>query len=196
MRKILDRKIFAVFALSAFLLASIAVPAVFAVSANGNGQSGKSTTAHLYLFEKDPTTWNIVVDGAWGKMKYNTQGTEFSFVFNGHNLEAGYEYTLIYYPDPWPGTGLICLGSGTVNEGGNVHIANSLNTDDLPAAYDLNSDPTTTTNPDGKTGAKIWLVLSGDVECGNENIPSQMTGWNPTEYLFEYDLINFNDVDV
>ena len=40
-------------------------------------------------------------------------------------------------------------------------------------------------------GAKIWLVLSSDVDCDM----AYMIGWNPTEYLFEYDLINFDDTD-
>ena len=143
------------------------------------GQAGKSNIAHLYLHEKNPDTWLIVEDGAWGKMKYNLSGPEFDFVFNGHGLEIGLEYTLIYYPDPWPGEGLICLGSGTVNEEGNIHIAESVDIGDLPIDADEND------------GAKIWLVLSADVDCDN-NI---MIGWNQAEYLFEYDLITFDDTD-
>ena len=38
-------------------------------------------------------------------------------------------------------------------------------------------------------GAKIWLVLSDDVDCGTKI----MTGWNPTEYLFEGELITFTE---
>ena len=152
------------------------------VLAGKTGQAGKSNIAHLYLHEKDPDTWDIVPDGAWGKMKYNMSGDEFDFVFNGHGLEPGLDYTLIYYPDGWPGNGLICLGNGTVNEEGDVHIAESVDdTGDLPIASDDNY-------PDG---AKIWLVLSDDVDCEN----AQMVGWNPTDYLFEYDLITFNDTD-
>ena len=147
------------------------------VLAGKTGQAGKSNTAHLYLYEKDAVTWDIVEDGAWGKMKYNMSGDEFDFVFNGHGLEPGADYTLIYYPDPWPGTGLICLGSGIVNEEGNIHIAESIELDtDLPIEDDEND------------GAKIWLVLSDDVDCEN----AEMIGWTPTEYLFEYDLITFN----
>jgi hypothetical protein len=93
-------------------------------------------------------------------MKYNLSGTMFDYVFNGHDLMAGEDYTLIYYPDPWPGTGLKCLGSGMANNGGNLNLRNSLVTDDL-------------------LDAKIWLVLSDDVTCD-----VNMTGWNPTEYLF------------
>lgn len=140
------------------------------------GQAGKSNIAHLYLHEKDPDTWEIVEDGAWGKMKYNMSGDEFDFVFNGHGLEPEVDYTLIYYPDPWPGIGLICLGSGTVNEEGDVHIAESVEIESLPIEGDKND------------GAKIWLVLSDDVDCEN----AQMVGWTPTEYLFEEDLITFN----
>jgi len=74
-------------------------------------QAGKSNASHLYLGEKDPTMWERVEGGAWGKMTYNLAGPMFEFVFNGKGLEAGYNFTLIYYPDPWPGAGLICLGS-------------------------------------------------------------------------------------
>ena len=41
-------------------------------------------------------------------------------------------------------------------------------------------------------GAKVWLVLSDDYDGAT----CQMNGWNPTEYLFEYDLISYNDTDI
>jgi hypothetical protein len=156
-------------------LVALAVPVI----AGKHGPAGKSNTGHLYLYEKDPSTWEIVDGGAWGKMKYNLSGPEFDFNFNGHGLEAAEEYLLIYYPDPWPGDDLICLGSGTANKGGNVHIKGSVNTGDLPAENDTNA------------GAKIWLVLLDDVDCFEQ----KMIGWDPTEYLFEYDLITFDDTD-
>jgi hypothetical protein len=148
------------------------------VLAGKTGQAGKSNIAHLYLYEKTgEPDWDIVEGGAWGKMKYNLSGATFDFVFNGHGLEPGTVYTLIYYSDPWPGAGLICLGSGTVNEEGNIHIAESVDTGNLPAEDDANE------------GAKIWLVLSDDVDCEN----AEMTGWTPTEYLFEGELITFTE---
>ena len=147
-------------------------------------RAGKSNVAHLLLYEKDPETWECVEDGAWGKMTYRLSGPEFRFVFNGHGLESDSMYTLIYYPDPWPGEGLICLGEAVADEYGDVHINARVNTCDLPAPYDENE------------GAKIWLVLSDDIDCeGSELEGPQMTGWNPTEYLFEYDLITFDDTD-
>ena len=149
-------------------------------------RAGKSHMGHLILCEKDPVTWECVEDGAWGKMHYRLSGAQFKFVFNGHSLEPDYMYTLIYYPDPWPGEDLICLGEGMADEFGNVHIKARVNTCDLPAPFDENYDD----------GAKIWLVLSSDVDCeGDEDQCPQMVGWDPTEYLFEYDLITFDDTD-
>jgi len=163
------KKLLVVLVASLVLLSLVVVPAL----AGKHGRAGKSNVAHLYLFEKVPSgDWPIVPGGAWGKMKYNLSGSTFDFVFNGHGLEVGFDYTLIYYPDPWPGSDLVCLGTGIGNEEGDVHIRGAADTGDL-------------------TDAKIWLVLSADVECG-----VQMIGWNPTEYLFEHNLIDFDDTDV
>ena len=117
---------------------------------------------------------------AWGKMRYRLSGSMFDFVFNGHELTPGQSYTLIYYPDPWPGQGLICLGTNQANEDANVHIKGFVETGDLPADYDDNTE-----------GAKIWLVLTDDVNCDE----AKMVGWNPSEYLFEHNLITFDDTD-
>ncbi|MHC4642952.1 MAG: hypothetical protein ACYS32_15025 [Planctomycetota bacterium] len=155
--------------MGAIVLSLIAVIIVPVIAKGPSKQAGKSNIAHLYLHEKDPDTWEIVEDGAWG--------SELDFVFNGHALVPGEEYTLIYYPDPWPGDGLIELGSGIANDEGDVHIKESVDTGDLPAEDDENE------------GAKIWLILSSDSDG------SQMVGWNPMEYLFEYDLITFDDTD-
>jgi hypothetical protein len=126
-------------------------------------------------------------DGAWGKMRYRLSGALFEYVFNGRKLIPEEEYTLIYYPDPWPGSGLICLGTGTANRGGNVHIATAADIGtDLPIATDLNNPKNLghETCVLGSTcidGAKIWLVLSSDVDC----VGRSMVGWDPEEYLFE-----------
>jgi hypothetical protein len=139
------------------------------VLAGKDGQAGKSNITHLYLYEKDPDTWNIVEGGAWGKMKHNLSGSTFDFVFNGHGLDAGVDYTLIvYYGTDWPGTG-ICLGSGTANEDGDVHIMGSESTGDL-------------------NDAKIWLVMTDHHDCG-----TGMNTWSPEDYLFENDLITFDE---
>jgi hypothetical protein len=148
------------------------------------GQAGRSNVAFVELWEKDPSTWNIVEDGAWGKLKYNLEGPTFDFVFNGHGLDIGTNYTLIYYADPWPGNNPgAYIASGTANDEGDLHLVGSMELGmDLPHPDDANY-------PDD---AKVRLVLSDDYD----GVTCQMTGWNPTEYLFEYDLISYNDTDI
>lgn len=154
------KKFIAGVSVGAMLLGSMAVPA-FAVKPNGpsavNGLAHPGQASQLYLYEKDPSTWNVVEGGAWGKMTFSAD----SFVFNGHGLEANTDYTLIRYNDPWPGSP-VCLASGTSNNGGNINLSG-----------DMQSG-----------GPKVWLVLSSDVNCG-----VGMSGWHPTEYLFEYNTI-------
>jgi hypothetical protein len=160
--------------LAVIMISIVAISGMVGFAFAGKG-GNKKASANLYLYEKDPTTWEIV-EGAWGKMTYNVEGPAFDFVFNGHGLEPGCEYTLIYYPDPWPGVGMKKLGDGTANAGGNVHIAGCVETGDLPIDTDKND------------GAKIWLVLTDDVNAN-------MIGWTPAEYLFENNLITFDDTD-
>jgi len=178
----MHKRLIAVFLTGLILgLAGLSLASEVALQKPPSGPAGKSHVAHLYLFEKDPNNWAVVWGGAWGKMKYNLWGPKFAFVFNGHRLAPGSDYTLIYYPDPWPGNGLIYLGSGQADMCGDVHIKGAVNTGDLPAGYDANYG----------YGAKIWLALSSDVDCAAK----QMIGWNPTQYLFEYNLITFDDTD-
>jgi len=167
-------------------LTVVALLAAPAMAAGKNGKSGKSNVGHLYLYEKD-SNWEIVEDGAWGKLNYKLSGegeeTMVSGVFNGKDLEVGENYTLIYYPEvapnPWPAGGvpIVVLGEGTANDEGDVHIAGAAiigEPDDQPEIGDYV----------GQTGDKIWLVKTDDIASGN------LTGWNPTEYLFESALIN------
>ena len=146
--------------------------------------SGKSN-AELYLYEKDPSTWEIVEDGARGKLRYNLWGAEFEYGFNGHGLEANTNYSLIYYPEPqttWP-WGVTVIDGGMTNNGGNINLAGSV---DLGMDLTGPADPY---NPEG--GAKIWLVLTADI-----NASSQLAGWNPAEYLFENNLIKYDDTNI
>jgi len=120
----------------------------------------------VWLYEKDPVTWDIVEDGAWGKLIL-ARGKDDMVIFSGHNLDSNVEYTLIRYTEP---TGIwietheaLCLDSGVSGDDGNINLHGDF--------------------LDG--GAKVWLVLSSDVDCET----SKMTAWNPTEYLFENNLI-------
>lgn len=147
----------------------VGIVAVQMVAAKGDNPANDKPNT-LYLYEKDPVTWEIVWDGAWGKMSFKLDGTTIDFVFNGHGLEKDTDYTLISYNDPWPGSP-VCLAAGTSNNGGNIN---------LQGTVDL-----------GKSdGIKIWLVLSSDVDC---SVPA-MIGWNPGEYLFEHNLVPNPDI--
>ena len=165
--------------------------------------------------------WPIIPDNRrWGQMKYNLLGPEFRFSFQGKNLdkpgidETGVPYTLIYYPDPWPGKGLICLGSGEANSGGNLQIHGKTPIPSgLPMPGDGNFSPVKDSKS-GAVGAKIWLALSKDVQCaaakldeeGNPVVdevtgepvivPGEMIGWNPASYLFEGNLIVYQYSEV
>ena len=152
-----------------------------ALAAGKNGPAGKSKVGHLYLYEKAPVelgAWPIVEGGAWGKINYKLLGDTFKqFVFNGHELPAGVEYKLIAYKEPWPGVGLIILGSGSSDEYGDVHIKGT------SGALPVSQYPTPTSDEYDGCGSKIWLVLADDVTAEG------MVGWRPDAYLFESDLI-------
>ncbi len=133
----------------------------------------------------------------WGQMRYNLLGDKFRFSFQGKRLLPETDYTLIYYPDEWPGNGLMCLGANTTNPNGNIQIRGQLEIlTGLPAPYDKNFNPVA---PSGAAGAKIWLVPSADVKCdasgeidaetGLPADPSMLLAWNPASYLFEANLI-------
>jgi hypothetical protein len=173
-----------------------------------SGQNGRSFMGKLYFFEEDPEPEDLIVEEeeeeipeepvdsepgedfideendvleiAWGKMNYNLVGPYFKFVFNGHALEVDTDYTLIYYPN-YPegdGTGLICLGSGTSDEFGNVHMNERVyGLCDLPGPDDTND------------GAQLILVLTDDVDCEGY----AMLEWNPASYLFGFNLMEYDD---
>jgi hypothetical protein len=174
----------AVFALIASVLAGGVALAAPPSEGGLHGPAGKSNVAHLYLYQKDPSTWEIIDSGTWGKMTYNLEGPTFDFVFNGHGLTPNTDYSLIYYADPWPGDNPGALiASGMSNNGGQLHLAGSVELNmDLPGPADANY-------PDG---AKIWLVPSSDYDA----TANKMIKWNPTQYLYEHNLITYDDTDI
>ncbi len=190
----------------------------FAMAEDPNGET---KLGRLYLFQKCDDSlknvegydlytgcpnpgngpWPIILDNnRYGKMDYSLWGPKVKFSFQGKRLLPKTEYTLIYYPDDWPGDGLICLGNGKSNKAGNISINGNKDigtslptpakdTSDNPIDYNFNP-----ISPSGAVGAKIWLVLTNDVNCGNGT--SRMNVWNPTAYLFEYNLIVYERVEM
>ena len=158
--------------LAALAIVSVVTVPVFAMKAGGpsavNGLT-KSKNTHLYLYEKDPDEWFIIEDGLWGKLNINVKQN--SFVFNAHGMTPEISYELICYLDPWPGAGSTSFGTAVADEEGKVHIQGVIALGALPLNEDVG-------------GSKIWLVLDADFDG------TQMTAWNPTSYLFEYDLLS------
>jgi len=126
--------------------------------------------------------WGDVINkGIYGELKYNTKGPTFDYEFDGKAPLKNTDYDLIYYPDPWPGNGLIVIGLGHSDAAGEISFSGSKNLGtDLPISTDANY-------PDG---AKIWLVPSSDHDA------TKMTAWNPAYYLFEFSLIKYDDTDI
>ena len=126
----------------------------------------------MILVEKIPyEDWPVVENGAWGLLsgyygKY--------LMFWGKGLEKNTEYVLIYYGydehnDEWPYA--TCIGIITTDNYGYTGSV-SIKWDYKDFLYD---DIT----------QKFWLVKADDVDCENH----RMVAWNPTEYLFEWDMI-------
>jgi len=138
----------------------------------GNGPA-ESLDNKLFLDNKsgDPD-WYFVADDMWGMLEYSPSGTAFVYDLYAQGLQAGTSYSLIYYADPWPNSGGALIGTHTTDGSGVISVTGQ--------STDIGMDIT-----DGK----IWLVLSDDGDA-------PMTGWNPTEYLFEGNKINYTDTDV
>ena len=149
-------------ALIVVLMLVVAIPAMAAPG--GKDNPANDNPNNLYLYEKD-ANFDIVWDGAWGKLNFKLSDTTIRGVFNGHELVAGEDYTLVKY-NGWPSVTVI--GSGTADASGDVHIKGIANLG--PGG-------------EGVGEYKIWLVLSEDLTGSTFN------DWNPSAYLFEHNLI-------
>lgn len=129
---------------------------IFISKAQGESKpSGTSLKATLYLYG---------LNNESAKMIFNRSGEYFEYNLNAHNVLPNTKYNLIYYPQK--PIGLICIGEGISNDGGELHISeNEVHITSIPFGTDINGYPSTTTYEDGTTGGKIWLVLSSQVDC-------------------------------
>ena len=152
------------------------------------GQSGASHVAHTDFGMIDPETGEPVASSSSARMMYFWYGSTFDFVLNAHQLPAGGEWTLTYQPEPLPSTGVVCLGNATVNGGGQLHLAGSVELDsNLPPDLDPTADPATQP-PD----ALLALVLSEDVDCEG----GTMTNFESDLYLWTKARVRFIDTDL
>lgn len=134
------------------------------------GQAGKSSIAHLNFSQIDPDTDEAPEDGAWARIMYRWTAPLFDYVLNAHEVAPVTEYELTYQPEPMPSAGVICLGTGISNPGGNLNLQDAFDiATHLPAVYDENEEE-----------AQLVLVLAADVDC----VAGEMINWAPEEYLF------------
>ena len=156
------------------------IPAVSAASLWGN-----FVVDTLELQEKNPTTWNPVVDGAYGVIKFTAVTTPWNIYpvkvvqermsVQVYDLKPKTMYQLIYYGNSnnnnvWPYATCIGVPRMTSTQGF------------------FNSGSATFNNLDmfgDNKAQKFWVVLASDVDCEQ----GKMIAWNPTEYLFEANTI-------
>jgi len=158
---------------------------------NGDGPIGGGIGQQTLLLENKDTNWDPEIgDGTWGVLKWAGDGPTFDFssTLKAHGLTPNTAYDLIYAPDVWPqgipfGVNNIktVLGTGTSDANGYLEISENPDLGfDIPHVDDANYP----------LGGKIWLVLASDHD------DKKMTGWHPTEYLFEYNLITYDDTNI
>ena len=150
----------------------------------------------LKLNNKD-ANWKEINDEREGNLEYNIVGDEFKYKFEATGLIPNTDYSLIYYADKperfveWGGNnpGALIIATTSNNEG-NLIVEGSKDLGiNLPSESDANIDEYNYCASDRYPrcpGAKIWLVLSSDYA------EPELNGWNPTEYLFETDLISYS----
>ncbi len=162
-------------------------------------------TRTLVLENKD-AIWDVISDGKNGTLTYNTSGDTFNYTLVASGL-SDISYSLIYYADKdprfqsWGGDnpgkviGTFTASGGAINSGLQTPNLGM----DLPESPDWNINPAPDYCDDHNgfddyntcVGAKIWLVPTSDLTGGNLPLAS----WNPANYLFETDLINYNDTN-
>ena len=133
----------------------------------------------LALKQKDPATWEFIPSGANGTLAYNTSGSTFDYTLNASGLQSITDYCLIYYYDPYPGSGGFDIECGiATNDLGHItdHTGNKT-IGSIPVSGDNNYP----------VGAKLWLVPDSDYDQGND----KMNAWVPANYLYEMNLIKY-----
>lgn len=164
------------------------------------------------VLENKDTSWDPIIESEGneiqGTLTYNLVSPTFEYEFEAEGLTASTEYSLIYYADKpdrfvdWGGNNPgVLIATFTTDSDGDIPLTTGSENlaMNLPHVDDANNDEYDycKTVANGGTddmydlchGAKIWLVPSTDYS------EPALTVWNPTTYLFETDLITYDDSD-
>ena len=157
--------------------------------------------AELKLENKNSTWAPITDDGIEATLTYELNSPKFNYKFEATGLSANTEYDIIYYADQpdryenWGGDNPGKLIDTFTTESRNYSGVGSVNLAmNLPKEPDANIQEYDYCKSDNYLlchGAKIWIVPSSDY---NESTRS-MSGWNPSNYLFETDMLTYDDTD-
>jgi len=150
---------------------------LMAAQTNDPGASPVATSGVATLENKD-TYWSPITDTISGTVNYTYAGTTLSGTFTATGLATSTSYDLIYYADPWPGTGGCILVGGVVSDGSGNITSTAFSGSPVPSGTDTNLP----------VGIKVWLVPTGEFVPGTP--ATWPHGWNPSSYLFETNLIN------
>jgi len=128
--------------------------------------------------------WTIINDSRFGELTYKTKGATFDYGFKAYDLATGYDYQLIYYPDPWANPKeVILIGSAMTPDGsGNIDVSG--------LSAELNADLPVSTDDNYPLGAKIWLVPTTSLTG------TQLSWTNTGNFLFDTSLITYDDTDL
>ena len=155
----------------------------------------------LLLENKDDTSWGVINDDIWAELLFNPCCPTFVYEIEVHAASET-EYGLVYYADQqdryvnWGGNPLKEIITFTTDINGDYSDTGSVNLGMyLPMDGDWNIGPCAdySQTPDfyiNAKGAKLWIVPTTDYDS------EKLTGWNPTTYLFETDLVFYFDCDL
>lgn len=168
---------------------------------------GIVTEAHenlrvIMLENKDSSWATLNGDDRFAMLTYYVMKDEFNYSVSAFGLDANTDYSIIYYADKpdrfadWGGDNPGALiGTFTTDGTGDATDTGSTELDmNLPSSPDANIDENIYCigEPDAYAvcyGAKIWIVPSSDYA------KPALTAWNPTDYLFETDLMHYYDTN-
>jgi len=156
------------------------------------------------ILENKDSSWNLKTgDNIQGTLTYELASDKFNYEFEATGLTASADYSLIYYADKpdrfvaWGGNnpGALIATFTTDSNGDIPATTGSKNLAmNLPHADDANNDEYDYCVSDGYNlchGAKIWLVKSDNYNATTKEVKT----WNPSKFLFETDLITYDDTD-
>jgi hypothetical protein len=146
------------------------------------GDQGEPAPMLVLIPKTGEPDWEIIDGQTGGVLMYSPMGDEFGYCLQAYGLTPSTGYSLIYYADPWSGTGGCLIASGTSDASGILFLVGE---------HDIGMSIPVATDDNHPTGGKIWLVLSSDYDA----VSGGMTAWQPTEYLFEYALITYIDTN-